>query len=116
HGVDIVRHSRRHHCPLAVRYVCGDRAGRRRGFHRRPVGRDARSGRCESLALARADGRLGSINRRQRRRFGAAAALWVMSVSRSEAAIYFDYAPTTLLTTYRMHARTLAASLIEGVF
>src|SRR5262249_42788339 len=36
--------------------------------------------------------------------------------SRSEPAIFYDYIPTTLLTTYRIHARDSSASLIEGVF
>src|SRR5215467_9410519 len=67
HGFDIVCQSRRHHCPIAVRHVCGDRAGGGRCFHRRPVGGSARRRRCEPLALARADDRLGHSGNHARR-------------------------------------------------
>ena len=94
HGFDIVCPSRRHHCPLAVRHVCGDRAGRRRGFHRRPVGRSTRRRRREPLALACADDRL--VHRR--RRFGSNQPRTAAAIA-IRAGDFFDYTPTTLLTT-----------------
>jgi len=53
HGFDVLRQPRRHHCPIAVQYLCRDSAGRGGGFRRSAVRGNARRGHPQSLALAR---------------------------------------------------------------